>query len=418
MGLGKTVSTLWAIERFEPSDFPVLIVAPVQVARTVWIEEAKKFGINKTIVNIQGTPERRSKIVASPADIYTISYELLPWLVDVGWKFSTVIADESTKLKGFRTRQGTKRARALASVMLQVKRFVALTGTPTPNGLIDLWGQLWFVDFGQRLGTSFSKFTERYFRQGFNGYGYTPMPHAQNEVQGTLKDICLTIDSKDYFDLKIPIVTNVYVDLPPKVREFYKTFERDMYAEFSEEGVSSFSAAEKTIKCLQAANGAVYLKNNPDRKYLELHDEKIEALKGIIESANGASVLVVYYFRSDLERIQKAIPSELISQDNVKRWNEGQIPVLVVHPAAAGHGLNLQYGGNIIVFFGLWWNLEERLQVIERIGPVRQMQAGFNRNVFVYNILARDTLDSLVLRAIEYKKRVQDVLLEALKSDR
>jgi len=328
-----------------------------------------------------------------------------------------VVADEATKLKGFRLRQGGKRAQALASVAhTKVKRFINLTGTPSPNGLEDLWGQTWFLDGGERLGRTFTAFRERWFQKSFDGYGSIALPSAQGEMQDRLRDICLTIDAKDYFDLDEPIVNNIYIDLPIRARELYQDMEKQMFMELEGHEVEAFNAAARTGKCLQIANGAAYIDDKQNWK--EVHDAKLQALEEIIEEAAGAPVLVAYHFKSDLARILHTFPQARSLDANpstIKEWNEGRIPVLLAHPASAGHGLNLQDGGNILVFFGHNWNLEERLQVIERIGPVRQKQAGHDRPVFIHNIIARDTVDEMVIERVETKREVQDILLAAMK---
>lgn len=425
MGMGKTVSTLNAISGILLVEGgPVLVVAPKRVATSTWPQEAAKWDHLKHLVVIPviGTERERLNALSRDGDIYTTNYENLPWLIETlgeNWNFSMVVLDESTKVKGFRTRQGTVRARALGRIAhSKVGRLVELTGTPSPNGLQDLWGQTWFLDQGNRLGRTFQAFSDRWFRPDFNGYGLRALPHAQAEIQGKLSDLCLTIDAKDWFDLREPIVNNIYVDLPAKVRQLYNDMEKEMFMELeSGDAVEAFSAAARTIKCLQIANGAAYV-GDSNTVWEELHDAKIAALDDVIEEAAGTPVLVAYHFKSDLARLKRAFPQgrELDADPATLRdWNSGRVPVLFAHPASAGHGLNLQDGGNILVFFGHWWNLEERLQIIERIGPTRQMQAGHDRAVFIHNIIARDTVDELVIKRVETKREVQDLLLEAMK---
>jgi SNF2 family DNA or RNA helicase len=275
---------------------------------------------------------------------------------------------------------------------------------------------MWFVDGGARLGRTYSAFRERWFKQGYDGYSVTALPHAQEEIQNALRDVCLTISAEDWFDLEQPIVTNVYVDLPIKARQLYTDMEKQMFMELADIAVEVFGAAAKTVKCLQIANGAAYVDDKQNWK--EIHDEKIQALEDIVEEAAGMPVLVAYNFKSDLARLLAAFPKAKHldnNPDTIRAWNMGETPILLAHPASAGHGLNLQDGGNILVFFAHNWNLEERLQIIERIGPVRQMQAGHNRSMFIYNIIARDTVDEMVMARVESKREVQDILLEAMK---
>ena len=425
MGSGKSVATLTAIEQLQfIEDGPVLVVAPLRVAESTWPDEVLKWEHLKSlcVIPIVGTEKKRLTALSLPAQVYTTNYENLVWLIEYWgdkWPYRTVILDESTKVKGFRTRQGGKRAKALARVAhTEIKRVVELTGTPAPNGLKDLWGQIWFLDAGRRLGRSYTSFTDRWFRPDYSGFGVMPLAHAQTEIQHQLRDICLTIDAKDWFDIREPIVTPVFVDLPLKVRKLYKEMEDEFYIELeSGHEIEAFNAAARTQKLLQMANGAMYV-GEDSQEWKELHDLKIEALEDIIEEASGMPVLVAYNFKSDLARLQKAFPKGKHLDKNpqtIKDWNKGKIPVLFAHPASAGHGLNLQDGGNILVYFGHNWNLEERLQIAERIGPVRQLQAGHNRPVFVYNILTRDTIDEVILQRIETKREVQDLLLEAMK---
>lgn len=437
MGMGKSVSTLTAIDNLIMcgEDQPKLILAPLRVAKSTWPEEARKWDHlrNISVMPIVGTEAERRQALKYDASVYTTNYENIPWLVEHfgnRWPFDHVISDESTRLKGFRLKQGTKRALALAKVAhTHIKRFTELTGTPAPNGLQDLWGQTWFLDAGQRLGRTYTGFRDRWFAPSRDGFGLKPHDHTQGEIQAALQDICLTIDAKDWFDLKEPIVNNIYVDLPPKIRRLYDEMEKDFFIKLeSGHEIEAFNAAARTQKLLQIANGACYVDplvetdHDPKSKeWKELHDAKIQALDEVIEEAAGTPVLVAYQFKSDLARLKRAFPSgrHLDKESStLVAWNRGEIPVLFAHPQSAGHGLNLQDGGNILVFFGHTWNLEDRLQILERIGPVRQLQAGYDRNVFIHNIIARDTVDELVMARVETKREVQDILLEALRRRR
>lgn len=424
MGLGKTTGSLNAIDNLllVESD-PVLVLAPLRVARSTWPDEARKWDHLKNIhvMPIVGNEAERRMALKHDASVYTTNYENLPWLIDFygeRWPFKTVISDESTKLKGFRLRQGGMRAQALGKVAhTKIKRFVELTGTPSPNGLQDLWGQMWFLDAGVRLGRTFAGFKQRWFRPSHDGFGIIPMDHAQVEIQDKLRDLCLTIDAKDWFDLKDPIVNNIYVDLPIKARKLYQDMEKQMFMQIEEHDVEAFNAAARTVKCLQLANGAAYV-GDGNTEFKEIHDAKLQALEDILEESAGMPVLVAYNFKSDLARLRNAFPKGRALDANpqtIRDWNAGLIPILFAHPASAGHGLNLQDGGNILVFFGHDWNLENRLQIIERIGPTRQMQAGHDRPMFIHNIIARDTVDEMVMARVETKREVQDILLDAMK---
>jgi len=361
--------------------------------------------------------------------VYTCNYENLSWLVahyGERWPFGHVIADECTRLKGFRLKQGTQRARALGTIAhTKIRHFTGLTGTPSSNGLLDLWGQMWFVDAGQRLGRSFEAFRQRWFQKSFDGYGCAPLPFAQEEIQAAIRDVCLAIDAKDYFDLKTPIVNNIYVELPVAARKKYIEMEREMFTQIEGRDVEAFNAAARTQKLLQLCNGAVYVDpliesdaHPKAKEWRELHDVKLDALESIVEEAGGMPILVSYEFRSDLARILRAFPQARVldaKQSTEDDWNAGKIPMLLAHPMSAGHGLNLQDGGNILVFFSSNWSLELDMQIIERIGPVRQLQSGHDRNVYIHRIIASDTVDEVVMARREDKRTVQDVLLESLR---
>ena len=449
MGMGKSSSTLSALNTLslvERDIFPALIIAPFRVAQTTWPDEVDKWEefSHLRISAIVGSAEERRAALAKPADIYTINYENLPWLLDqLGgkdkWPFKTVVSDEATRLKNVRVSEmvsktgkkflrkaGGVRAKSLAEVAhTKINRFIELTGTPSPKGLEDLWGQGWFLDGGARLGRNHTAFKQRWFQRSFDGYSIEPLPFAQEQIQGKLKDICVSVDPADYFDLQVPIINPIYVDLPPKAREQYKKMQREMFIEFdSGHTIEAFNAGAKTMKCLQLANGAAYIDNEDgskkDKEWIEVHDEKIQALESIIEEANGMPVLVAYHFKSDLDRLKAAFPKgRVLDKDpkTIRDWNAGKIRTLFAHPASAGHGLNLQDGSNILAFFSLNWNLEEHLQIIERIGPMRQFQAGHNRAVFIHYIIARGTVDELVLKSLREKQTVQQVLLEAMKAN-
>lgn len=429
MGLGKTVSTLNAIDALQFSgevSSPVLVLAPLRVAQSTWPDEAAKWShlSGMEVVPIVGDSVTRKAALrrAVNAPVATINFENLPWLADqLGdkWPFEMVVADESTRLKSFRlggTASG-KRARSIGRYAhKQVKRWINLTGTPSPNGLGDLWGQAWFLDAGERLGCTHGGFMSRWFRPGYNGFGFEPLPCAAEQIQDKLRDLHITVDPADHFDLKEPIVNVIKVELPPRARQLYRAMEREMFMQLGEHEIEAFNAASRTIKCLQLANGAAY--TDDQGKWSEVHDAKIQALDSIISEASGAPVLVAYHFKSDLARLQRAFPFGRTldaDPDTIRDWNAGRIRLLFAHPASAGHGLNLQDGGNILVFFSHWWSLEEFQQIIERIGPVRQLQAGHNRPVFIHHIVAADTVDELVMARRETKRDVQDLLLEAMK---
>lgn len=433
MGLGKTVSTLTALDALFLSgeSHPALIIAPLIVARDTWTDEARKWEHlrHTDIMPIIGSEAERRSALRYDASTYTVNYENLPWLVDHfgdRWPFRTVVPDESRKLKSFRTRQGGKRTAALAQVAhTKIKRMIQLTGAPAPKGLDDLWGQAWFIDGGQRLGRTYTAFQKRWFQKSHDGFGSDPLPFAQEQMHSALRDICLRVDASDYFDLKQPIITDVYVDLPPKVRAKYREMEKEMYTQIDDRSVEAFNAAARTQKCLQLANGAVYVdplvegeEHRGPKEWKEVHDVKLQALESIVEEAGGAPVLVAYHFQSDLARLRKAFPQAMIlsNQSDLHEFKKGKRAVGLGHPASMGHGVDgLQDYCRRLAFFGHWWDMDQRDQIIGRVGPVRQYQAGKQEPVLIYNIIARDTVDELVLARHESKRSVQDILLSAMK---
>ena len=432
MGMGKTSATLAALDMLSVlEDVRVLVLAPLRVASYTWPSEVAKWEMHLTVASCTGTATQRTSALASGADIITCNYENIPWLVSQfkgrEWPFNVIVADESTKLKSFRSHGRTVRARALASVAWgTVTRFIELTGTPSPNGLIDLWGQLWFIDRGERLGRSFSLFIGSFFREiriGSSPWArkYQPLKGADEAIRRKTEDVCMSVRPEDYFSLEAPVEITVPVRLPQKCLDMYNTLCSDMLIETDGgESITAANAATLSGKLLQLCAGAVYTDRAPDGRvsYIEYHDEKIQALQSVIEEANGEPVLVIYQWRSDAERILKAIPeAKVLGKDTrlIDAWNAGRVPVMLVHPASAGHGLNLQDGGRIMAVFSPWWDLEQYQQVIERIGPVRQYQSGHPRTVFIYHIVAEGTIDEIVMRRRESKKDVQDCLLESLK---
>ncbi|MDE2097506.1 MAG: DEAD/DEAH box helicase [Patescibacteria group bacterium] len=427
MGIGKSSATLMALDVLTlmgeiDSSEPTLVIGPKRVARDVWPEEVCKWenfrGIQ--VVPIMGSPRQRQDALKRRAEIYTTNYEQLPWLVEQyleRWPFRQVVADESDRLKGFRTKQGGERARAIGRVAHYLtRRWINLTGTPASNGLKDLWGQNWYVDRGVRLGATYEDFKKRWFHRAWSGFGIEPMPFAEDQIKSRLKDVTLTVDAKDYFDLKEPIVEVIKVRLPPKARRIYRDLEDELYAELGDGAtVEVFNAAALTSKCLQLANGAIYTERP---KWEAIHDEKLEALESVVAESGGAPVLVAYQFKSDLARLKAAFPRavELSTREGMKAFREGHAEIGLAHPKSMGHGIDgLQYVCNILVRFGHDWNLGERLQMLERIGPMRQLQAGLDRPVFVYDLIAEKTVDEQVLEVHRTKRRVLDVLLEAMK---
>lgn len=428
MGIGKTSTCLALLDaayNVWGESAPTLVLAPLRVAQSTWPNEVKtwKQFAGLRIAAAVGTPAERKAALRRDAQIVTINYDNLPWLVEQyakrPWPFRRVIPDESTRLKSYRTKGGGARATALAGVARKASYWINLTGTPSPNGLLDLWGQQWFIDQGARLGRTFSAYQERWFRPVKQGEGFTwvPKDYSQEQIQERLADCTLTVDPKDWFDLKDPLVNVIEVDMPPRAMDIYRRLEKEMFARLeSGEQVEVFNNAGLTMKCLQMASGAVYLEDG--KTFIGTHDAKLEALESIVAEAAGAPILVAYHFKSDLARLQRAFPQARTldrSGRAIDEWNAGRIPILLVHPASAGHGLNLQDGGATVVFYSHWWDLEQHDQVLERIGPMRQLQAGYDRPVFVHYLVARGTIDKLVMARRNSKRDVQSMLLEYMK---
>ena len=443
MGMGKTAPVLTALDALflAGEDHPALVIGPLRVARKVWSDEAKKWAHLRQVhvLPIIGSEQERRISLKFDASVHTINYENLEWLVEYWgerWPYKIVVADEATRLKNYRGAvrtndkgtewvqgQGGARARSLAKVTHKhVKRFIQLTGTPSPNGLKDLWGQMWFLDAGARLGRIYGSFRDRWFQRGFGiGNSVQPLPFAQVQIQDAVRDLCLTIDAKDYFDVRVPKINNIYVDLPVKARRHYKELEADMYTRLDGEDIEAFGAAARTMKCAQFANGFAYLGDPSDpgeRKWAAVHDEKLEALSSCVAEAQGMPQIVSYQFKADAARIKKAFKGavELSTPEGFATFMAGKAPIGLAHPASMGHGIDgLQDVTNILTVYGQGWDLELFDQMLGRIGPIRQMQSGHDRLVFVNNILARDTVDELMLARRETKRSVQDILLEAMK---
>jgi SNF2 family DNA or RNA helicase len=434
MGLGKTSTSLMvadALNAWQPER--TLVLAPKRVAASTWPREAKKWDNLKHIEvsPIIGDEFARKSALKRDASVYTLNYENLPWLVehlaDKPWPFKRVFGDESSRLRGFRL-GGAKgrRARAIARhAHKDIEFWTNLSGTPRPNTLADLWGQMWFVDAGQRLRRTFGAFQTDFFEQKMRGdfVEYAPREGAEDKVRSLISDVSLSVRIEDWVDIAKPIVNKIYVDLPGKARVHYDSMEKELFAQVRDTPVEAFSAAARSGKCHQIAQGAVYKNVEYDENaralpqdFVEIHDAKLQALESIVEESD-TPVLVSYNFKSDLARILAAFPQarELDEDPQTEDdWNAGKIPILVAHPGSAGHGLNLQEGGRTLVYFGIGWNLEYHEQILERIGPVRQMQSGLNRAVFVHYILARDTVDEDILERIEGKASAQQALMKGL----
>ncbi|WP_252247433.1 SNF2-related protein [Clostridium sp. ZBS4] len=421
MGMGKTASSLTAIDNllFLGDTGKVLVIAPKRVAEDTWSTEIEKWNHlkNLKISTILGTPKQRTEAIEKDADIYVTNRENVVWLVDnyfKSWKWDTCIIDELSSFKSSKA----KRFRALKKVRPYFKRIIGLTGTPAPNSLIDLWPQVYLLDGGQRLGKTITGYRERYFTPGdrnqFVVFNYNLKDGAEEAIHNKISDICVSMKAKDYLDLPERIDNKIYIDLPKKVKDQYKELEKDLIIQLDNEDISASNSAVLTGKLLQMCNGAIY---SEDKEIVEVHDEKLNALMDIIEAANGKPVLIFYSFKHDLTRIQEFLKKnklkgqELDGPEDIKKWNNGQIPILLLHPASAGHGLNLQYGGNIVVWFGLTWSLELYQQANARLH-----RQGQKETVIIHHIIAKDTVDEDVIKALTNKEVNQNVLLEAVKA--
>lgn len=374
-GFGKTVMTLSVLDALDSIEdvWPALVIAPLRVARDVWPEEPLKWnhlqhiGVSP-LIGLEGDRRRGLDV---PAHVYTINPENIPWLVKIhrhAWPYRTVVVDEATKLKSLRvsfqkhpksgkeylTGQGGVRAKALAQVAREFKRVIELTGTPSPNGLQDLWGQLWFLDAGRRLGRTYTAFRKRFFQTDQYSGEVTPLPFAREQIEGLVKDICLSLQVADWFDVEEPYVNNVYVKLPASARSVYRELEKEMFVQLAEGEVEAVNAAALTQKCLQLANGAAYLgEPGPgERKWATVHDEKLDALESLVEEAGGAPQLVMYEFKSDAARIKQRFGkhvADLGTAAGLAQFKKGRTAIGLGHPKSVGHGIDgLQYVCNIV----------------------------------------------------------------------
>ena len=423
MGTGKTVTTLTAVDKLL-NDYleegPVLVIAPKRVAENTWSKEADKWEHLKhlRVSRVMGTEKQRLAAVRSIyegpfADIYVINRENVVWLVDLlgqRWPFPIVIIDE---LSSFKSAQA-KRFKALRRVRGRIKRIIGLTGTPRPNGLEDLWPELYLLDQGERLGRTLTQFRSRYLlpdkMNGHIVYSYKPREGAEAEIYDKLADICLSIKKEDVLSLPGQIYEDVELEAPPALLKKYKKFERDKVLEcLDEDGeVVAGSEAALTNKLLQFANGAIY---DMDGQVHELHTVKLDALEEMLEAAGGEPVLVLYAYKHDAERIRQRIDCRALdTPDDIDAWNRGEIPVALAHPASIGHGLNLQEGGHIIIWYGLTWSLELYQQANERLNRPGQQHV-----CRIYHLILKGTHDERVLKSLANKDKGQAAAIEALR---
>ena len=418
MGLGKTSITLTAINDLLFDSFDVhkvLVVAPLRVARDTWSAEIEKWSHLKDLRYsvVVGTERERLKALSIPADIYIINRENVQWLVeDSGYPFDfdMAVIDE---LSSFKNHQ-SKRFKAFMKVRPKLKRIVGLTGTPAGNGLMDLYAEFRLLDMGERLGRFISQYRDAYFqpdkRNGMIIYSYKPLPYAEQQIYDRISDITISMKATDHLKMPELISSEYTVQLTEKQKEKYEKLKNELILTSDDNEVTAANAAALSNKLSQMASGAVY---SDDGSIVEVHDGKLDALEDIIESMNGKPLLVAYWFKHDLERIKKRFDvREIKSSEDISDWNDGKIPVALIHPASAGHGLNLQSGGSTLVWFSLPWSLELYQQTNARLW--RQGQT--SNTVVIQHIITKDTIDAKILNALKAKDTTQAELISAVKA--
>ena len=417
MGLGKSVITLTAIEelmydRFEVSK--VLVIAPLRVARDTWPAEIEKW---EHLTNIRysvviGTEAERKAALARPADIYLINRENVDWLITKSgyhFDFDMVVIDELSSFKSYQA----KRFKSLLKVRPRIRRIVGLTGTPSSNGLMDLWAEFRILDLGERLGRYITHYRNDYFmpdkRNQHMIFSYKPLPGAEDAIYKKIGDITISMKSADFLKMPECIINEVPVQLSAPERKIYDQLCANMVVSLKDKEIDAANAAALSGKLLQMANGAVYDENNTA---VHVHERKLEALEDLIEGANGKPVLIAYWYNHDLVRIkQRFNVREIKTSADIRAWNNGDIPVAVIHPASAGHGLNLQGGGSTLIWFGLTWSLELYQQTNARL-----WRQGQNDTVVIHHIITKGTIDENVMRALRQKEKTQANLIDAVKA--
>lgn len=417
MGLGKSVITLTAIyelmlNRFEVQK--VLVIAPLRVARDTWPAEIEKWehlrGLTYSVAI--GTEAERIAALKRPAHLYLINRENVDWLITkshLPFDYDMVVIDELSSFKSY----AAKRFKSLLKVRPRVKRMVGLTGTPSGNGLMDLWAEFRVLDMGQRLGRYITHYRNNFFvpdkRNQQMIFSYKPKPGAEDAIYKLISDITISMKSADFLKMPECIINEVPVALSEKEWSVYQALKEDMVVDLKTEEIDAVNAAALSGKLLQMANGAVY---NEEKEVIRIHDRKLDALEDLIEGANGKPVLVAYWYNHDLQRIkQRFSVREIKTSQDIKDWNNGEIPVAVIHPASAGHGLNIQFGGSTIIWFGLTWSLELYQQTNARL-----WRQGQNDTVVIHHIIAKDTIDEDVMVALRKKEKIQSALIDSVKA--
>lgn len=414
----KTVTTLTAIKDLMFDSFEIrkpLIIAPLRVSRDTWPSEIEKWEhLNLKYSVVVGTEKERLTALNAQADVYIINRENVQWLVEksgLSFDFDMLVIDELSSFKNHQSR----RFKALMKARPKVKRVVGLTGTPSSNGLMDLFAEFRLLDMGERLGRFIGQYRNAYFspdkRNGQIIYSYKPLPDAEQRIYEKISDITISMKSTDHLQMPELISNRYEVELSEDERKKYDELKKDLILQLPDGEITAANAASLTGKLSQMANGAVYSDNE---SILEIHQRKLDALEDIIESANGKPVLVAYWFRHDLERIKKRFDvREIRTSRDIADWNKGEIPIALIHPASAGHGLNLQNGGSTLVWFGITWSLELYQQTNARLW--RQGQQ--SETVIIEHIITKGTIDENIMKALECKNKVQDSLIESVKAE-
>jgi SNF2 family DNA or RNA helicase len=415
MGLGKSVTTLTAaadlLDGFAVSR--VLVIAPLRVANSVWRQEAALWEhLRHLKVQVcTGTEKARLSALQSQADVYVINRENVPWLVaqyGKRWPFDCVVIDEASSFKN----ASSQRFKALRKTLPDTEYMILLTGTPSPNGLLDLWSQIYLIDFGNTLGRTMTAYKQRFFEQDYMGYKFTPRAGSAEKIHALLRPHVLSMSAADYLQLPDRIDLIERVTLPAAALQAYRDFEKTLLAELPDgEEVEAMSAAVLANKLLQFSNGAMYTDDLGN--WSEIHDAKLEALADLIEQNPNENILLAYNYKTDLVRLQKRFPQARVldkNPDTVRAWNDGEIELLLAHPASAGHGLNLQRGGSLIIWFGLNWSLELYQQFNARLH-----RQGQDKPVRVVHLIADDCIDERVMSVLSDKTAMQSALLQALK---
>lgn len=419
MGLGKTSITLTAINNLLFDSFEihkVLVIAPLRVASVTWSAEIQKWEhlhLLQYSVAV-GTEAERLSALKAQADIYIINRENVQWLIEksgVPFDYDMVVVDELSSFKNYQS----KRFKALMKARSKVKRMVGLTGTPSSNGLMDLFAEFKLLDMGARLGRFIGQYRTAYFspdkRNGQMIYSYKPLPNAEQQIYDKISDITISMKSTDHLKMPELISTQLEVELSEKEKEKYEELKKDLVLALPDGEITAANAASLTGKLSQMANGAVY---SDDESILEIHQRKLDALEDIIEAANGKPILVAYWYKHDVERIRKRFDvREIKTAKDISDWNNGSIPVAVIHPASAGHGLNLQSGGSALVWFGITWSLELYQQTNARLW--RQGQTA--ETVVITHIITKGTIDERIIKALEKKDTSQSALIDAVKAN-